>query len=288
VRVRQGRRAFVTIWLSSLTPGTACLQASMIIVLSPAKSLDYETPPHVKKHTIPDFVDDAAELIGGLRRLSPQQISTLMDISDPLAQLNFQRYAEWSTKFDTSNAKQAVLAFNGDVYEGLDAKTLSSADLDFAQKHVRVLSGLYGLLRPLDLLQPYRLEMKTRFANARGKDLYAFWGERITQALNAQLKKNAGAARVLVNCASGEYFKSVKPRLLDAPVITPVFEDWKGGRYKIISFHAKRARGLMARFAVENRLDVPEQLKGFDTEGYAFDAEASNDSTYVFRRRIAE
>ena len=260
----------------------------MIIVLSPAKSLDYETPPHVKKHTIPDFVDDAAELIGGLRRLSPQQISTLMDISDPLAQLNFERYAEWSTKFDTRNAKQAVLAFNGDVYEGLDAKTLSSADLDFAQKHVRVLSGLYGLLRPLDLLQPYRLEMKTRFANARGKDLYAFWGERITQALNAQLKKNAGAARVLVNCASGEYFKSVKPRLLDAPVITPVFEDWKGGRYKIISFHAKRARGLMARFAVENRLDVPEQLKGFDTEGYAFDAEASNDSTYVCRRRIAE
>ncbi|MEW6345056.1 MAG: peroxide stress protein YaaA [Paraburkholderia sp.] len=260
----------------------------MIIVLSPAKSLDYETPPHVKKHTIPDFVDDAAELIGGLRRLSPQQIGTLMGISDPLAQLNFQRYAEWSPSFDTSNAKQAVLAFNGDVYEGFDAKTLSSADLDFAQKHVRVLSGLYGLLRPLDLLQPYRLEMGTRFANARGKDLYAFWGERITQALNAQLKKNASAQRVLVNCASGEYFKSVKPKLLDAPVITPVFEDWKGGRYKIISFHAKRARGLMARYAVENRLEAPEQLRGFDSEGYAFDAEASNDSTYVFRRRIAE
>jgi cytoplasmic iron level regulating protein YaaA (DUF328/UPF0246 family) len=260
----------------------------MIIVLSPAKSLDYETPPHVKKHTIPDFVDDAAELIGGLRHLSPQQISTLMSISDPLAQLNFRRYAEWSPKFDTRNAKQAVLAFNGDVYEGFDAKTLSSADLDFAQKHVRVLSGLYGLLRPLDLLQPYRLEMGTRFVNARGKDLYAFWGERITQALNAQLKKNARAARVLVNCASGEYFKSVKPKLLEAPVITPVFEDWKGGRFKIISFHAKRARGLMARYAVENRLDAPEQLKGFDAEGYTFDADASNDSTYVFRRRIAE
>jgi cytoplasmic iron level regulating protein YaaA (DUF328/UPF0246 family) len=151
-----------------------------------------------------------------------------------------------------------------------------------------VLSGLYGLLRPLDLLQPYRLEMGTRFVNARGKDLYAFWGERITQALNAQLKKNARAARVLVNCASGEYFKSVKPKLLEAPVITPVFEDWKGGRFKIISFHAKRARGLMARYAVENRLDAPEQLKGFDAEGYTFDADASNDSTYVFRRRIAE
>jgi uncharacterized protein len=260
----------------------------MIIVLSPAKSLDYETPPHVKKHTIPDFVDDAAELIGGLRRLSPQQIATLMSISDPLAQLNFQRYAEWTPEFGTHNAKQAVLAFNGDVYEGFDAKTLSAADLDYAQKHVRVLSGLYGLLRPLDLLQPYRLEMGTRFANARGKDLYAFWGERITHALNAQLKKNASASQVLVNCASGEYFKSVKPKLLNATVITPVFEDWKGGRYKVISFHAKRARGLMARYAVENRLGTPEALQGFDAEGYAFDAKASNDSTYVFRRRVAE
>jgi uncharacterized protein len=260
----------------------------MIIVLSPAKSLDYDTPPHIKKHTIPDFVDEAAELIGGLRRLSPQQIGTLMSISDPLAQLNFQRFAEWSPVFDTNNAKQAVLAFNGDVYEGFDAKTLSDVDLEFAQKHVRVLSGLYGLLKPLDLLQPYRLEMGTRFANARGKDLYAFWGERITHALNTQLRKHAGPTRALVNCASEEYFKSVKPKLLDAAVVTPVFEDWKGGRYKIISFHAKRARGLMARYAVENRVDRPEQLKGFDLEGYAFDAEASNDSVYRFRRRVAE
>lgn len=260
----------------------------MIIVLSPAKSLDYETPPHVKKHTIPDFADEAAELIGELRRLSPQQIASLMDISDALAHLNFQRYADWSPRFSTENAKQAVLAFNGDVYEGFDAKSLSAADLDYAQNHVRVLSGLYGLLRPLDLLQPYRLEMKTRFANGRGKDLYAFWGERITHALNAQLHKNKGAARVLVNCASEEYFKSVKPKLLDAPVITPVFEDWKGGRYKIISFHAKRARGLMARYAVENRVDAPEALKDFAAESYAFDAEASNDSTYVFRRRVGD
>ncbi len=260
----------------------------MIIVLSPAKSLDYETPAHVKKHTIPDFVDDAAELIDGLRRLSPQQIGSLMSVSDPLAQLNFQRYADWSPKFGTGNAKQAVLAFNGDVYEGFDAKTLSAADLDYAQNHVRVLSGLYGLLRPLDLLQPYRLEMGTRLPNARGKDLYAFWGERITHALNAQLKKNARAARVLVNCASEEYFKSVKPKLLDASVVMPVFQDWKGGRYKIISFHAKRARGLMARYAVENRIGSPEALKEFASEGYAFDADASNDSTYVFRRRIGD
>jgi cytoplasmic iron level regulating protein YaaA (DUF328/UPF0246 family) len=260
----------------------------MIIVLSPAKSLDYETPPHVKKHTLPEFANEAAELIGELRRLSPPQIASLMRISDPLAHLNFQRYADWSPGFSTENAKQAVLAFNGDVYEGFDAKSLSAADLDYAQQHVRVLSGLYGLLRPLDLLQPYRLEMGTRFANGRGKDLYAFWGERITHALNVQLHQNCGAARVLVNCASEEYFKSVKPKLLDAPVITPVFEDWKGGRYKIISFHAKRARGLMARYVVENRIEAPLALKHFACEGYAFDAAASNDATYVFRRRIGD
>ncbi|GJH28085.1 peroxide stress protein YaaA [Caballeronia sp. EK] len=259
----------------------------MIIVLSPAKSLDYETPAHIKKHTLPQFVDDAAELIDGLRELSPQQIGGMMGISDQLAALNFQRYAEWSKTFDAHNSKQAVLAFNGDVYEGFAAKTLSAGDLDFAQNHVRVLSGLYGLLRPLDLLQPYRLEMGTKFPNARGKDLYAFWGERITAALNEQLKKQRGA-RVLVNCASGEYFKSVRPKLLAAPVISPVFEDWKGGRYKIISFHAKRARGLMARFAVENRVDEPEALKSFDSEGYKFDPKASNDTTYVFRRRIGD
>ncbi|WP_321801204.1 peroxide stress protein YaaA [Caballeronia sp. J97] len=259
----------------------------MIIVLSPAKSLDYETPAHIKKHTLPQFVDDAAELIDGLRGLSPQQIGGMMGISDQLAALNFQRYADWSTTFGAHNSKQAVLAFNGDVYEGFAAKSLSAGDLDFAQNHVRVLSGLYGLLRPLDLLQPYRLEMGTKFPNARGKDLYAFWGERITAALNEQLKKQRGA-RVLVNCASEEYFKSVKPKVLAAPVISPVFEDWKGGRYKIISFHAKRARGMMARYAVENRIDEPEALKGFDSEGYKFDAKASNDTTYVFRRRVAE
>jgi cytoplasmic iron level regulating protein YaaA (DUF328/UPF0246 family) len=258
----------------------------MIIVLSPAKSLDYETPAHISKHTIPDFVDDAEQLIGELRRYSPQQIASLMDISDALAHLNFERYADWSPRFHAGNAKQAVLAFNGDVYEGFDAKTLSAADLDYAQRHVRVLSGLYGVLRPLDLLQPYRLEMGTRLPNPRGKDLYAFWGERITEALNAQLHRNKSAERVLVNCASTEYFKSVRPKRLDARVVTPVFEDWKGGRYKIISFHAKRARGLMARFAVENRIDSPEQLKDFAVEGYAFDPAASNDATFVFRRRI--
>jgi cytoplasmic iron level regulating protein YaaA (DUF328/UPF0246 family) len=257
----------------------------MIIVLSPAKSLDYETPPHIKKHTLPEFAEDSAELIEGLRKLSPQQIGSLMHISDPLAQLNFQRYADWSPKFDVHNSKQAMLAFNGDVYEGFDAKSLSAADLDYAQSHVRVLSGLYGLLRPLDLLQAYRLEMKTQFPNARGKDLYAFWGERITAALNEQMKKQQGA-QVLINCASGEYFKSVKPKRLNAPVISPVFQDWKNGQYKIISFHAKRARGLMARFAVEHRIDEPEGLKAFSTEGYVYDQTVSTETSYVYRRRV--
>lgn len=259
----------------------------MIIVLSPAKSLDYDTPPHVSKHTLPEFIDDSAELIAQLRTLSPQQIGTLMHISDPLAQLNYTRYGDWSLeRFAPPHAKQAMLAFNGDVYAGLDARSLSADDLDYAQSHVRVLSGLYGVLRPLDLMQPYRLEMGTRLANPRGKDLYAFWGEKITAALNAQLTSTRGT-RVLVNCASDEYFRSVRLRQLEAPVITPVFEDWKSGRYKIVSFYAKRARGLFARFAVVNRIDDPTKLTAFDADGYRFDANASNGSTYVFRRKQA-
>ena len=259
----------------------------MIIVLSPAKSLDYETPPHVSTHTVPQFVDDAAELIDGLRELSPAQVGSLMSISDQLAALNVTRYADWNARFDTSNAKQAVLAFNGDVYEGLAARTLSATQLDFAQKHLRILSGLYGVLRPLDLLQPYRLEMGTRFANRRGRDLYAFWGERVTQTINASLAEHAETRRVLVNLASEEYFKVIKRRLVAAPVITPVFEDWKSGKYKIISFYAKRARGLMARYAIERGVTDVQQLKAFDSEGYAFDDSVSNDALWVFRRRVA-
>lgn len=259
----------------------------MIIVLSPAKSLDYETPPHVSTHTVPQFVDDAAELIDGLRELSPAQVGSLMSISDQLAALNVTRYADWNARFDTSNAKQAVLAFNGDVYEGLAARTLSATQLDFAQKHLRILSGLYGVLRPLDLLQPYRLEMGTRFANKRGRDLYAFWGERVTQTINASLAEHAETRRVLVNLASEEYFKVIKRRLVAAPVITPVFEDWKSGKYKIISFYAKRARGLMARYAIERGVTDVQQLKDFDSEGYAFDHTVSNDALWVFRRRVA-
>ncbi len=261
----------------------------MIFVLSPAKALDYDTPPVVPTCTQPDFLDDAAELIDLLRQCTPADIAGLMSLSDPLAALNVARYASWSRPFAPDNAKQAVLAFNGDVYEGLQAPAMSAADLDWAQRHLRILSGLYGVLRPLDLMQPYRLEMGTRLANARGKDLYAFWGDRITAELNALLdreEEEAGGERVLVNLASEEYFKSVRRKQLRARLVTPVFEDWKGGRYKIISFYAKRARGLMARHAVLGRVEAVEALKDFDAEGYAFAAEASGDDVWVFRRRL--
>jgi uncharacterized protein len=255
----------------------------MLIVLSPAKTLDFESPIKVNKTTEPDFIPRSAELISTLRTMPPAQIGSLMSISDSLAQLNVARYASWSKKFTPDNSRPAVLAFDGDVYEGLDARSLNARQLDWAQKHLRILSGLYGLLRPLDLMQPYRLEMGTRLATKRGKDLYAFWGDQITEALNESLK--AGKAGALVNLASEEYFKSVKPAKLDRPVITPVFEEWKGGGYKIVSFFAKRARGLMARYAIEHKLTKPEQLKDFDSEGYAFDAKASNEARWIFRRR---
>ncbi len=257
----------------------------MILVLSPAKSLDYESPIAANKHTLPDFIPRSAELVSVLREMSPAKIASLMDISDPLAQLNVARFASWRKTFNESNARQAMLAFDGDVYDGLDARSLNQRQLDWAQKHVRILSGLYGLLRPLDLMQPYRLEMGTKLANKRGKDLYAFWGSEITQALNAALADSK--AKALVNLASEEYFKSVKPAELDVPVITPVFEDWKNGKYKIISFFAKRARGLMARYAIDHKITKPEGLKSFNSDDYAFDDAASDASNWIFRRRVA-
>lgn len=256
----------------------------MLIVLSPAKTLDYDTPSATDEHTLPDFIQDAAELIDRLKKLSPADLAVLMGISDALAVLNVTRYASWSRKFTTGNSRQAILAFNGDVYEGLDARSLTPKQLAYTQSHVRILSGLYGALRPLDLMQPYRLEMGTRFANARGKDLYAFWGGRVTEALNAAL--TAQKHKVLVNLASEEYFKVVQPGQLDAEVVTPVFEDWKGGKYKVISFHAKRARGMMARYAAVKGITQVDKLKNFDAEGYAYDAGASTDARWIFRRRI--
>lgn len=256
----------------------------MLIVLSPAKTLDYDTPLTTDEHTLPDFIEDSAELVGGLKQLSPADLSNLMGISDALAVLNVTRFAEWSKKFTKKNARQAILAFNGDVYEGFDAGSLTAKQLAYTQSHVRILSGLYGVLRPLDLMQPYRLEMGTRFVNARGKDLYAFWGGQVTEALNKALA--AHKRKVLVNLASEEYFKVVRPKLLDAEVITPVFEDWKGGRYKVISFHAKRARGMMARFAAAKGITQVEKLKEFEVEGYAYDERVSTENHWVFRRKL--
>jgi len=256
----------------------------MLIVLSPAKSLDLETPPTTQLHSTPDFLDHSAQLIERMRQFSPAEVGSLMGISDALSVLNVARYASWTPQ--PSDARQAIMAFNGDVYSGFEARTLQPGQLDYAQSRVRILSGLYGLLRPLDLIHPHRLEMGTRLSTARGKDLYAFWGDTITNALNRTAQEQG--AKLLVNLASEEYFKSVKPRQLDMPVISPVFEDWKNGKYKIISFYAKRARGMLARYATVNAIRDPEQLKQFDVDGYAYVPEASNDKNWVFRRRVGE
>lgn len=258
----------------------------MLFLLSPAKSLDYDTPvPEALPATQPHFEGPrgpAAQLIRLLRPKSPQQISELMHLSDKLAALNVARYAAWSSKGTAGNARQAALAFNGDVYGGLDARTLTPAQLGWAQQHVAILSGLYGVLRPLDRLQPYRLEMGTQLANPRGKDLYAFWGRRIAEHLNQRLA--ADQTPVVINLASQEYFRSVDLSVLKARVIECRFQEWKGDRYQLISFFAKRARGLMARWAVLHKASTPKKLAGFDLEGYAFDAQASTPQRMVFRR----
>ena len=266
----------------------------MLFLLSPAKSLDYETPlPSgvARKATAPLFSQQAAELIDILRPLTPAEVAGLMDLSDNLAALNAARYEAWSPKATAANSRPAVLAFNGDVYDGLQAPSLATEDLSWAQEHLVILSGLYGALRPLDRLQPYRLEMGTTLANPRGKDLYAFWGDTVAEYLNerltAQGKPRGGDAGVIVNLASQEYFKVADRKALQARVVECAFEDWKGGGYKIISFFAKRARGLMARYAIEHRIKRVEDLKGFDADGYRFAPAASEPDRLVFRRRQA-
>jgi cytoplasmic iron level regulating protein YaaA (DUF328/UPF0246 family) len=257
----------------------------MLFLLSPAKSLDFDTPAGDVGHTQPLFVKPSAELIAVLKQKTPQEIASLMKLSDKLAGLNVARYQAWSPKFTAKNAKQAVLAFNGDVYDGLDAKTLSADDMDWAQGHLCILSGLYGVLRPLDYMQPYRLEMGTALVNARGKDLYQFWGAQIAEYLNTRLQRDS--TPVVVNLASQEYFKSVDLKTLKARVLECVFEDFKDGKFKVMSFYAKRARGLMARYAATHRLSLPEQLKAFDLDGYAFVRAASSVDKLVFRRRLS-
>lgn len=258
----------------------------MLIVISPAKTLDFESPVKTKSKTIPDFLDDSQELIEQLRELSPADISDLMGVSEKIGALNFDRFLNWHTPFDSSNAKQAVLAFKGDVYTGLDADSFNAQEFKFAQKHLRILSGLYGLLRPLDLMQPYRLEMGTKFNNERGKNLYAFWGDSITEAVNKQLKKTK--SDVLLNLASNEYFKVLQSKAVNAEIITPVFKDLKGGKYKIVSFYAKKARGLMSAYIIKNQLDDVEGIKQFDSEGYRYNESMSTAREWVFTRDHAE
>jgi len=254
----------------------------VLIVISPAKTLNYETPATTKKSSQPALLDESQELIDGLKKLAPQDIAKLMGVSDKLGTLNYDRYQQWQQPFNKDNAKQALLAFKGDVYTGLNAESFGPVELAFAQKHLCILSGLYGVLKPLDLMQAYRLEMGTKFNNSRGKDLYEFWGERITVLLNKQLKSLK--SDVLVNLASNEYFKSVKLNALNANVVTPIFKDKKNGQYKIISFYAKKARGLMSAYAIEKGITDAAKLKRFNREGYAYSKESSNESEWVFTR----
>ena len=254
----------------------------MLIIISPAKTLDYETPPRTKRHTTPRFLDHSQRLVNILRHYSALDLAELMHLSIKLAELNFDRYHDWHPQFTPENAKQAVLAMKGDVYTGLDAESFAEEDFTFAQEHLRILSGLYGVLRPLDLMQPYRLEMGTRLANEAGKDLYAFWGDAITEALNADLA--AQGDDLLVNLASKEYFKSVKPKRLAGRILTPHFKERRGESYRMLGVFAKKARGLMSRFIIRNRLSQADDLKAFDAEGYAFNPALSSEDEWVFTR----
>ena len=254
----------------------------MLVVISPAKNLDYDTPAVTNTFTQPEMLDDSQTLITQCQTLTPAKIGSLMKISDKLAGLNADRYASWQTPFDINNAKQALLAFNGDVYTGLDASSFSQDDFDYAQRHLRILSGLYGVLRPLDLMQAYRLEMGTNLDVGESKNLYQFWDDRISNKLNEAISIQGD--NVLVNLASNEYFKAVKPKTLNAKIYTPVFQDCKNGQYKVISFYAKKARGMMARYILQKQLTEVSQLQKFDTAGYRFSSQKSKGNELVFTR----
>ncbi len=251
----------------------------MLTVISPAKTLDFESQPCTQNHTQPKFIKQSEQLIDELRELSAPAIASLMKLSDKLAGLNMARFQTWHAPFDLENAKQAILAFKGDVYTGLDAESLDEQSFDFAQKHLRILSGLYGVLKPLDLIQPYRLEMGTKFANSKGSNLYQFWGSQLREEI-----ESLADDEIVVNLASNEYFKALEAKKLNARIITPVFKDWKNGEYKIISFYAKKARGLMSRYIIDHKINDPEQLKSFDSDGYRYNAEMTEGDNWVFIR----
>ena len=257
------------------------------ILISPAKTLDFETPATIDRFSKPAFLSDSEILVRQLQQLSAREISSMMKISDKLGELNASRYQTWQSVFDNTNAKQALLAFQGDVYQGMNVDSFKPEDFDFAQEHLRILSGLYGILRPLDLIQPYRLEMGTKLTHSKLQDLsadtlYEFWGNKLTQAINWQLKKLDD--RTIINLASNEYFKATKPKLLEGQIITPIFKDWKNGKYKIISIYAKKARGMMTAYIIKNRLRNIEQLKNFAEAGYSYNSELSNKRDLVFTR----
>lgn len=254
----------------------------MLIVISPAKKLDYSSPVTAKNHSQPALLDHSAELLQGLKKLSPQDVCALMGLSDNLGALNYERFQAWDRPFTEDNAKPAVLAFKGDVYKGLDADSMTEKQLEWAQDHLRILSGLYGLLRPMDLMQPYRLEMGTKFANQRGKDLYQFWGNIITDEINSLLSN--AKSPVLLNLASNEYFKSVQQKNIAGRIVTPVFMDKKGDKYKIISFYAKKARGLMSAFIIKNKITAVDGIKKFNVDGYSFNSAMTDGDSWVFTR----
>ncbi|MGC6470847.1 MAG: peroxide stress protein YaaA [Flavobacteriales bacterium] len=254
----------------------------MLAVVSPAKSLNFESDSPIKLHSIPDFLDTSQTIINELQALSPKEISSLMNISDDLGILNYERFQQWKTPFNLSNAKQAVFAFSGDVYNGLEASSLSSENIDYAQKHFRILSGLYGILKPLDLIQAYRLEMGTKIRVSSKKDLYNLWKEKITFNVLNDLKESK--TNYLLNLASNEYIKSIDLKQPDFDVITPIFKDFKNGQFKMISFFAKKARGMMARFFIENKIKNPEDLKGFNLDGYSYNEELSAEKPFTFTR----
>ena len=254
----------------------------MITIISPAKTLDFKYEVQINQNSLPDLLDDSKVLMKEMGKLNPKDIVRLMKVNDKIANLNFERNLSWRTPFTPDNAKQALLAFRGQVYIGLDAKTLTEDDLIFAQDNLRILSGLYGVLRPLDLIQAYRLEMGIALKNPIGKNLYEFWGTKIGESLNNELAKHKN--NVLINLASNEYFKAIKPNTIKGEIITPIFKEAKGNGYKVITVYAKTARGLMSRFIIQNRIENPEEIKAFDTGGYLFNHDLSTEKEWVFTR----
>lgn len=254
----------------------------MLIILSPSKTLDFDLKPQTDVFTQPQLLEQAAELASLLKEYTPSQLRKLMKINEKLADLNVQRYQDWHTPFGTDNAKQAVLVFKGEVYNGLNADLLTKDDLNYAQDHLRILSGLYGVLRPLDLMQPYRLEMGIKLKTKKGIDLYTYWGDQITEAINSTL--DATGQKYLINLASDEYFKVLNKEKLKAEIVTPAFKDYKNGSYKFMTVYGKKARGMMARFILRKRLTDVEQIKLFEEDGYYFNEQMSEEKTWVFTR----